>query len=174
MVEKLEIDSIALDAVRIRVTKVLPAQIRTCLEQLTDEQVWWRPNDKSNSIGNLTLHVCGAVMHFLCRGVGGHEYQRNRPTEFATKQMPKEQLLKVLDEMVVAAEQTFANLDASRLSEPSTEPAYYSTIFEDLFGIAIHVAVHTGQIVYITKALREGAVNELWMETHRSLGTWKT
>ena len=76
--------------------------------------------------------------------------------------------------MVVAAEQTFANLEASRLSEPSTEPAYYSTIFEDLFGIAIHVAVHTGQIVYITKALREGSVNELWMETHRSLGAWKT
>ena len=168
-----DIAQTALEALRVRVTKVLPAQIRSCLEQLNDEQIWWRPNGQSNSVGNLALHVRGAVMHFLCRGVGGLEYERDRPAEFATTSMAKEQLLALLDDMVEKAEQTFASLEVERLSDPSTEPTYYSTIYEDLFGVAIHVAVHTGQIVYVTKLLQEGAINELWSTTHRSLGAWK-
>ena len=164
----------ALEALRVRVTKVLPAQIRSCVEKLNDEQLWWRPNEQTNSVGNLVLHVSGAAMHFLCRGVGKFEYERDRPVEFATRSMSKAQLLTIFDEMVIKAEQTFAALDVTQLTNPSTEPAYYSTIYEDLFGIAIHIAVHTGQIVYITKLLEEGSVNELWMETHRSHGAWKS
>jgi hypothetical protein len=79
----------------------------------------------------------------MCRGVGGLEYERDRPAEFATVGLiPKQQLLAMFDEMVEKAVQTFAALDRSRLSEPSTEPAYYSIVFEDLFGVAIHLATH--------------------------------
>lgn len=169
-----ELSSYALEALRIRITKVLPAQIRSCLEELSEEQIWWRPNEQSNSVGNLVLHVRGAVLHFLCRGVGGLEYERDRPAEFATSSVSKAELLAMLDEMTAEAERTFATLDASRLNERSSEPAYYSTIFEDLFGIAIHLATHTGQIVYVTKMLKEGAINELWMTTHRESGAWRT
>src|SRR6478736_7925676 len=92
------IEYTALEALRVRITKVLPSQIRSCLDQLNDNQIWWRPNDQTNSVGNLTLHVCGAVMHFLCRGVGGHDYQRDRPAEFATNSLSKPELLAKLDE----------------------------------------------------------------------------
>ena len=173
MISERDLPANALEAVRIRVTKVLPAQIRTCLDQLTDEQIWWRPNAQTNSVGNLTLHVCGAVMHFLCRGVGGHQYERDRPAEFATRSMTKAELLAKFDEMVRHTEQTFAGLSAADLSNPSTEPTYYTIIFEDLFGIAIHMAVHTGQIVYVTKMLQEGSLDELWMKTHRAAGAWR-
>ena len=169
-----DISTVAYEALRVRITKVLPAQIRSCLADLTDDQVWWRPNEQSNSIGNLTLHVCGAVMHFLCRGVGGLEYTRDRPAEFAASSMPKEQLARILDDTFEKAERTFADLNLARLGDPSTEPTYYSTVFEDLLGIAIHVAVHTGQIVYVRKALKEGSVNDLWSQTHRSLGAWRS
>jgi hypothetical protein len=164
----------ALESLQVRVTKVLPAQIRSCVEKLNEDQLWWRPNEQTNSVGNLVLHVSGAVMHFLCRGVGGFEYERDRPTEFATKSMAKEELLTIFDDTIKKATQTFIDLDATRLTEPSTEPTYYSTIYEDLFGIAIHVAVHTGQIVYVTKMIEEGSVNELWMNTHREHGAWKS
>jgi len=87
--------------------------------------------------------------------------------------MPKQQLLEMFNDAVSKAEQTFAGISVDRLSDPSTEPTYYSMIFEDLLGIAIHIAVHTGQIVYITKLLKEGSINELWMATHRSHGAWK-
>jgi len=169
-----DINAGVLEALRLRITKVLPDQIRSCLEQLNDEQLWWRPNDQSNSVGNLVLHVRGSVMHFLCRGVGGHHYVRDRPTEFSTKQLPKEQLIDLLNDLVMRTESTFAALEPAQLAEPSTEPAYYATVFEDLFGVAIHMAVHTGQIVYITKAVQEGSIEDLWTRTHRSSGAWKT
>ena len=126
-------------------------------------------------MGNLVLHVRGAVLHFLCRGIGGLEYERDRPAEFATEaSISKPELLAMFDEMVDEATKTFAALDASRLSEPSTEPAYYSIVFEDILGVAIHLATHTGQIVYVTKMLKEGSVNELWTQTHRELGAWRS
>ena len=174
MNESSDIKAVALEALRVRITKVMPAQIKTCLDQLSEEQLWWRPNQQSNSVGNLTLHVCGAVQHFLNRGVGRQEYTRDRPAEFSTTSMSKAKLEALLDETIARADQTFANLEASRLSDPSTEPAYYSTVFEDLFGVAIHVAVHMGQIVFITKMLEEGSVDDLWAQTHRNLGAWRS
>ena len=174
MQDKDDIKEVALEALRLRITKVFPSQIRSCLEELTEEQIWWRPNDQSNSVGNLVQHVCGAVLHFLYRGVGGQEYQRDRPAEFASRGASKTELLALFDDTVEKATQTFAALDASRLSEPSTEPTYYSTVFEDLFGVAIHLATHTGQIVYLTKMLKEGSIEDLWTQTHREAKAWKT
>lgn len=170
-----DISAVALDALRARLTKVMPAQIRTCLEQLDDEQIWWRPNGQSNSIGNLVLHVRGAVLHFLCRGVGGFSYERDRPAEFAAAgSLTKTELLRLFDELVAEVTQTFAALEASRLAEPSTEPTYYSTIFEDLLGVAVHMATHMGQIVYVTKMLKENSISDLWSQTHKAGGAWRT
>jgi len=169
-----DINSVALAALATRIGKVFPAQIRPCVEQLTEEQIWWRPNNASNSVGNLVLHVRGAVMHFLCYRIGGFEYKRDRPAEFSEQgPISKQQLLALFDEMVEKADQTFANLDNSRLSAPSTEPAYYSILLEDLLGIAFHLATHTGQIIYVTKMLQEGSVDDLWSRTHRAQGAWK-
>ena len=40
-------------------------RMKTCVESLTTEQIWWRPNDASNSIGNLLLHLNGNVRQWL-------------------------------------------------------------------------------------------------------------
>jgi hypothetical protein len=77
-----ELGATALDSMRVRITGVLPAQIRACLASLRDDQLWWRPNQASNSVGNLVLHVSGAIMEFLCRRVGGFPYERDREAEF--------------------------------------------------------------------------------------------
>ena len=36
-------------------------RIKHCLNQLSDEQIWWRAAPSLNSIGNLILHLCGNV-----------------------------------------------------------------------------------------------------------------
>lgn len=174
MQERVDIGSVALEALRARITGALPAQIRLCVEELSEEQLWWRPNGQSNSVGNLVLHVCGAVMHFLCRGVGGMEYERDRAAEFAAEgSLTKQQLLALFDDMVERADETFAALDSSHLGKPSTAPDYYSIVFEDLFGVAVHLATHTGQIVYVTKMLKENSLDDLWTQTHKHSGVWK-
>jgi hypothetical protein len=55
----------------------------SCVESLTDEQVWWRPNEASNSIGNLILHLDGNVRQLLVSSFNRSEDARDRPAEFS-------------------------------------------------------------------------------------------
>ena len=62
------------------VSDYLP-KIERCLEGLSDDDVWWRPNEASNSIGNLLLHLCGNVTQWIVGGVGENA-ERHRQQEF--------------------------------------------------------------------------------------------
>jgi hypothetical protein len=159
----------ALDALRTRITLVLPKQIRDCLDLLEDEQIWWRPNEESNSIGNIVLHVSGSLNHYLNRNLGGIEYERDRKAEFAERRhIPKAELLAVFDDMVAKAERTFDALDIDRLGGASPEPKLHRLVIDDLINIVAHLANHAGQIVWITKMLRGSAVDEIWIRAHRA------
>ena len=57
--------------------------VKHCLKQLNEEQVWWRPAASMNSIANLILHVCGDVRQWITSGIGRAEDTPNRPTEFS-------------------------------------------------------------------------------------------
>lgn len=165
---------IALTALRTRITRVFPAQVRAAVESLTDEQIWWRPNEGSNSIGNLVLHLSGSLDHYLNRNLGNLDFTRDRAAEFAERRaIPKAELLARFDEMVANAERTFDALTAERLGEPSPEPSMYTVAFEDVLNAAMHFSNHAGQIVWIAKLLREDAVDDVWIKTHRKLGAWK-
>jgi uncharacterized damage-inducible protein DinB len=162
------LSDVALAALRSRITRILPTQIRSCVEELTEEQLWWRPNEQTNSVGNLVLHVSGSMRHYLSRSVGGIEYHRDRPAEFSERgPIPKAQLLAIFDETISQAASILDSFDTSRFLEPTDEQDYVPTIFDMIFNIAIHLATHTGQIVFITKMLNEGSVDELWIRAHK-------
>lgn len=169
-----DLSRIAWDALRTRITRVFPAQVRAAVEDLTDEQIWWRPNETSNSIGNLILHLSGSLDHYLNRGLGGFEFQRDRSAEFAERRnVPKAELLRRFGEMVERAEKTFEKLGPERLTDPSPEQKMYSIVFEDLLSVATHFANHAGQMVWIAKMLGEGSLDDVWIRTHKELGGWK-
>lgn len=151
---------------RKRLVSGYPSQVRAALLTLTDEQLWWRANSTSNSVGNLVLHVCGSTRHFLGRGVGGSDYRRDRAREFAEKgPLPLPEILRVLDETVAETGRVIESLDPGRLLEVSDRAGEPQTLLALVQRTAHHWAVHTGQIVYAAKALREGAFDELWMKT---------
>src|SRR5947209_4356374 len=58
-------------------------RLRSAVEPLSEEQLWWRPNEASNSIGNLLLHLNGNVGQWLVASFKRQEDRRNRPAEFA-------------------------------------------------------------------------------------------
>jgi hypothetical protein len=164
----------ALAALHSRIAKVFPAQIRVAVEPLTEEQIWWRPNESSNSIGNIVLHLTGSLNHFLNFKLGGIPYERNRAAEFAERRnIPKAELMKAFEDMVVNAEQTLSSLRPETLGSPSPVQELYRITFEDLIAIATHVANHAGQIVWIAKMFDGSAIDDLWQKTHRDLGAWK-
>lgn len=166
--------TLGLESLRNRILRVYPGQIRKCLEQLTDEQIWWRPNETSNSIGNLVLHLTGSLNLYLNRLIGGIAYTRDREAEFAERRpLPKTELLALFDEMLRNGETTFGALTVERLSAPSPDAPKNVVLFEDIISIATHVSTHTGQIVWITKMLAEGSLDEVWMRTHKHLGGWR-
>ena len=162
------LSDVALAALRNRITQILPSQIRACVDELTEEQLWWRPNEQTNSVGNLVLHVSGSMRHYLSRGVGGIEYQRDRPAEFAERgPIPRAQLLATFDETISQAATVLDSFDTSRFLAPTDEQNYVPTVFDLIFNIAIHLATHAGQIVFVTKMLKEGSLDELWIRAHK-------
>ncbi len=169
-----DVASPALDAIRVRITRVLPAQVRSAVEKLDEEQIWWRPNAKSNSVGNLVLHLTGSLNLYLNRNIGGIDYNRDRDAEFAARgPMPKPELMRVFDDMVAKAAQTLSKVTGDGLAGPSTDPERNTFLIEDLISILTHLSTHTGQILWITKMLNEGALDELWMRTHKHEGGWR-
>lgn len=67
MAENLELNtsSLSLEFSRRKLLEQYWPRLRACVESLSDEQVWWRPNGSSNSIGNLVLHKNGNVVQWL-------------------------------------------------------------------------------------------------------------
>lgn len=161
------LDLIALEALRSRIVNIIPAQIKSCVEELSEEQLWWRPNEQANSVGNLVLHLSGSMRHYLSRSVGGIEYNRDRPAEFAERgPLPKAHLLAIFDETIDQAAEILASFDTARFLDATDDQSYVPTVFDLIYNISIHLATHAGQIVYVTKMLKEGSVDELWIRAH--------
>jgi uncharacterized damage-inducible protein DinB len=161
-------EQVVLQALQSRITNILPAQILSCVEDLSEEQLWWRPNKESNSVGNLVLHLSGSMRHYISKTVGGIEYERDRPAEFSDrKALTKDEVIATFKETILQVRQILDNLDTTRFLETTPEPAYNPTVLNLLFNVSIHLATHTGQIVFVTKLLKEGGLDDLWIRAHR-------
>ncbi|MBA3713855.1 MAG: DUF664 domain-containing protein [Pyrinomonadaceae bacterium] len=87
-----------------------------CLAEVSDEDVWWRPNEVSNSIGNLLLHLCGNLRQWVIGGIGGREFERHRQEEFDERQhISASELLARLKSVVSESDEVIGNLTAEAL-----------------------------------------------------------
>jgi uncharacterized damage-inducible protein DinB len=130
-------------------------RLRTCIERLTDEQVWWRPNESSNSIGNLVLHLNGNVRQWLVASFGNLADTRERNTEFAAEGgLSAAQLVNTIAQTMQRAEEILAQLTDAELTKRYVIQGYNVTGLEAVYQVVEHFGLHYGQIVYITKWLR--------------------
>lgn len=151
---------------RRRLVQHFPDQVRACLDALSEEDLWWRPHEAANSVGNLVLHLCGASRHFIGRGVGGSDYTRDRPGEFSERgPVPRTELLRIFDETVEETARVLDALPPDRLRETTDRAGDQQTIQYLISRTSHHWAVHAGQIVYVTKLRNPGALTELWERT---------
>jgi Protein of unknown function (DUF1572) len=130
-------------------------RLLTCVERLSDEQVWWRPNDASNSIGNLILHLNGNVRQWLVSSFKSSEDFRDRPTEFRERRLiPASVLLEKLATTLKEASEVLASLTEADLLTTFEIQGYTVTGLYAVYQVVEHFGMHYGQIVYITKLLR--------------------
>ena len=78
-------DEVFISRSRYWLTKEYPIKLRHCVNALPPDAVWTRPNESSNSIGNLLIHLTGNVTEWILGGVGGQTISRYRAGEFAQK-----------------------------------------------------------------------------------------
>jgi hypothetical protein len=129
-------------------------RLGACVEGLTEEQVWWRPNEASNSVGNLILHLNGNVTQWLVASFNREADKRDRPAEFdATGGLTAAALLERLGATIENAGQVLERLTASELTAPYEIQGYHVTGLDAVYQVVEHFGLHYGQIVVLTKIL---------------------
>jgi uncharacterized damage-inducible protein DinB len=129
-------------------------RLRAAVEPLSEEQVWWRPNEASNSIGNLVLHLNGNVRQWLVDSFSGRDDGRDRPAEFAAAGgMTAGELLARLGATIDEADKVLGRLTAEELLAPYTIQGYHVRGLDAVYQVVEHFGLHYGQITYIAKSV---------------------
>ena len=128
------------------------SEIERCLAKLNDEQIWARGGENENATGNLVLHVCGNVSQRTAF-IEGKPDVRERDREFAARTGASvaeltNQLRRTVDEAVAA----LGTVSAGMLSQHVRVQDYDQTVLEMIYHMVEHFALHTGQIIFATKA----------------------
>jgi uncharacterized damage-inducible protein DinB len=153
---------------RFRLLKDYFVKIAVSIGTLEDEQIWRRPNESSNSIGNLLMHMSGNVRQWIISGVGGAEDIRDRASEFAARgSATRGELIESVRATLNEADAVMAGIEDECAAANSDEPlqricmpqSYEVTALDAIFHVVEHFSYHTGQIVFAAKWLAEGQVS---------------
>lgn len=148
-------------------------KIERCLEGLSDNDLWWRANQESNSIGNLLLHLCGNARQWIVCGLGGAPDQRLRQTEFDERSLiTKEELLSKLRDTLGEVDAVLAEFDQTRLLNAYRIQQGDVTALEAIFHVVEHFSMHTGQIILLTKLLAKKDLRFYDFSTGEPVHTW--
>ncbi len=140
--------------------------IKHCVAQLSDEQVWWRPTDNMNSIGNLILHLSGNVRQWIVAGIGGAPDDRQRPREFSERgPIARAELLRRLDDVIAEARRALENASAQELLRQRSIQGFQVSGLDAIFDSVPHFVGHTQEIVQMTRTLLGDRYQFAWTPT---------
>jgi uncharacterized damage-inducible protein DinB len=140
---------------RSRLEERFLPRIIECLAQLSEEEIWWRPNAASNSVGNLLLHLCGNMRQWIISGLGGAADIRERDKEFAERgPIVRAALRDELQRTVKESCAVLARLKPGDLTRRYRIQQYDVMGYQAAAQVEEHVAYHLGQIIYVTKLKR--------------------
>ena len=134
--------------------KYLP-QIVLCLRQLSEEDIWWRPNEAANAAGNIVLHLSGNVRQWIISGLGGAPDLRVRDLEFSERgPVSRRKLIAQLKKTVEEACEVIDEVSDEALLRQFRIQGYRASGLAAIAHVYEHFAYHAGQIVYLTKLKR--------------------
>ena len=150
-------------------------KIERCLEKLSDEQIWWRANEESNSIGNLILHLCGNVRQWIICGLGTAPDVRNRDSEFEQRDViPRDELIALLRSTLSEVGKTLESVDPSTLLEHRKIQGNDVEILEAVFHVTEHFSMHAGQIIMLTKMFTTANLRFYEFEDATPVERWRS
>lgn len=121
------------------------------IESYKDESAIWRIEKSiANSGGNLCLHLIGNLNTYIGAILGQTGYVRDRDAEFSLKNIPRQELIQKIEDIIQMIDQVLPKLTIEELKKEYPiivlkEPT--STEFF-LVHLATHLTYHLGQINY--------------------------
>ena len=123
---------------------------REIIQYPTIESIWTVRGDIKNTAGNLCLHLCGNLQHFIGAILGQSGYIRDREKEFALKNISAKELV---SEVIRTKESIKAALQ--KLEPAVLDKEYPIAVFNCpmttqyfLIHLSAHLGYHLGQINY--------------------------
>ena len=154
------VDAYLLQHITTRLVNEFPAQVEKCLDVLSEDDLWWRPHEQANAVGNLVLHVAGSNRYFLEHVIGGAPAVRDRDSEFAERAgRTKSDMRQIWSDVAGRVDKVLQALTPDRLAQVTSEKN--KSVAEVLLHVTHHNALHIGQIVWITKLRQPGTIREL-------------
>jgi len=137
------------------ITRELKALRREIEAYPSDDGMWEVLPGIANPGGNLALHLAGNIQYFLGNVLGKSGYVRNRDAEFASRDVPRNELLREIDNAIAAVEAGMGKIAESDLARPFPEAVggVSSTTGAFLAHFATHLAYHLGQVDYHRRIL---------------------
>jgi len=120
-----------------------------------EENLWVVDGKVTNSGGNLILHICGNLRHFIGSMLGGSGYIRQREDEFNLKDVKKSEMISEVKTTKKVILETLASLTDDQLEATFPVNVFgkeMTTIFfiHHLYG---HLNYHLGQLNYHRRLL---------------------
>ena len=130
-------------------------RIILCLSQINEDQLWWKPNENTNSIANLILHLDGNMRQWFLAGFCGIEYTRSRENEFnARKTLIKSEIKAILLDLATDIQLNINQINYNQLLTKRTiQNHFFVSGFSIITHVIEHFSYHTGQIALLTKLL---------------------
>lgn len=136
------------------VAAILDRDLRTLRREVEaypdDRALWQEVPGISNVAGTLVLHLAGNLQHYIGARLGQTGYVRDRPAEFARRNVPRLELVREVE-----AARTSVQASLSRVPEidvmaefPEAISGSRVTTGDYLIHLVTHFAYHLGQIDY--------------------------
>ena len=120
-----------------------------------DANLWIIDKSIANSAGNLCLHLIGNLNTYIGATLGGSNYIRNRELEFSLKDIPKQDLVKMIETTLSLVSETLDKITDEQLNNEYPMLVFQEKTSTEFFLIHLttHLAYHLGQINYHRRLL---------------------
>lgn len=130
-------------------------RLRKCLSLLSEQDIWYRPNAETPSVGNLVLHLCGNARQWIVSGLGGAPDVRERSREFSEPgPLATGELLDKLDRTMREVRRVLSRVAPQDLLERRIVQGFEESGVAILMHVVEHFSYHVGQITYFVKSTK--------------------
>ncbi len=124
------------------------------ISSFKDEKNLWKISGEiKNTAGNLCLHLCGNLKTFIGANIGHNGYVRDRESEFSSKNISKEDLLKNIEETIESVNSSLSSMEEIELDNIYKQNFLQKNVSTAFFLVHLigHLNYHLGQINYLRR-----------------------